>query len=106
MADLEVKDAAIVRLEQLYPFPDKALAAELSRFPGAEVVWCQEEPRNMGAWTYLDRKIEAVLREIGNKSEWPRCVSRPENPSTAIGTTSQHDEDQIKIAEIALTGAV
>ena len=106
MADLEVKDAAIVRLEQLYPFPDKALAAELSRFPGAEVVWCQEEPRNMGAWTYLDRKIEAVLREIGNKSEWPRCVSRPENPSTAIGTTSQHDEDQIKIAEIALMGAV
>ena len=48
----------------------------------------------------------AVLRQTGNRSEWPRCVSRPENPSTAIGTTSQHDEHQAKLAETALTGTV
>ncbi|MFN3656574.1 MAG: 2-oxoglutarate dehydrogenase E1 component [Pseudolabrys sp.] len=106
MTDLELKDVAIVRLEQLYPFPAEALAAELTRFPGAEVVWAQEEPQNMGAWTYLDRRIESVLRGIGNQSVWPRCFSRPENPSTAIGTTSQHDDDQLKLAEAALTGAV
>lgn len=106
MAALSVNDVAIVRVEQLYPFPGEALTAELSRFPDAEIVWCQEEPRNMGAWTYVDRKIEGVLREIGNRSLWPCCISRPENPSTAIGTTGQHDKDQLKLAEMALTGAV
>ena len=59
-----IRDIFFLRLEQLYPFPRAALLEELARFPQADVVWCQEEPWNMGAWTYLDRRLEKVLREI------------------------------------------
>ena len=97
-----VAGVALVRLEQLYPFPEKALHEELSRFPNATVVWCQEEPENMGAWTYLDRKIESVLRSIRNASEWPRCISRPANASTAIGTTDEHNHDQARLVAHAI----
>jgi 2-oxoglutarate dehydrogenase E1 component len=93
---------ALVRLEQLYPFPAETLQRELERFPNAAVIWCQEEPKNMGAWAYLDRKIEAVLRKIGNNCAWPHCVSRPENASTAIGTTDEHNADQAMLVSHAL----
>ena len=104
MAELAVADVAIVRIEQLYPFPETPLREELARFPGAEVVWCQEEPKNMGAWAYLDRRIERVLRNIGNGTLWPCCISRPENASTAIGTTAEHDADQERLCRTALVG--
>jgi 2-oxoglutarate dehydrogenase E1 component len=94
--------AAIVRLEQLYPFPRDALTRELAKYPQADVLWCQEEPENMGAWSYLDRKIEDVLRAGGHRCAWPRVVSRPENASTAIGTTAEHDADQIALVRNAL----
>jgi 2-oxoglutarate dehydrogenase E1 component len=97
-----IEHVAIVRIEQLYPFPAAELAQALRRFAGAGVVWCQEEPRNMGPWSYLDRRIEQVLRTIGNDCEWPRCVSRPENASTAIGTTDEHNADQAAIVSAAL----
>ena len=51
-----------MRVEQLYPFPAKALVTELSRFPKAEVVWAQEEPMNMGAWNYVEPNLEWVLQ--------------------------------------------
>jgi 2-oxoglutarate dehydrogenase E1 component len=104
LSEIERLDIAIVRIEQLYPFPGAALAQELARFPNAEVLWCQEEPQNMGPWSYLDRRIEKVLREIGNDCQWPRVVSRPENASTAIGTHAEHNADQERLAETALTG--
>ena len=104
IAELGIIDVALIRIEQLYPFPEGALKAELARFPNAEFVWCQEEPRNMGAWHYLDDKIEKALRDVGNGTKWPRCVSRPENPSTAIGTTSEHEADQRRLAEMAVAG--
>ncbi len=50
----------ILRLEQLYPFPDNVLAQELNRFPKAELVWCQEEPKNQGAWTFVAPRLEAL----------------------------------------------
>src|SRR5690606_14052159 len=53
-------DVAILRLEQYYPFPAKALAEALKAYPNAEVVWCQEEPKNMGAWTFVNPYIEEV----------------------------------------------
>jgi 2-oxoglutarate dehydrogenase E1 component len=56
-----IKDVYLMRVEQLYPFPHKALTQELSRFPQAEIVWCQEEPYNMGAWTFVQPNIEWVL---------------------------------------------
>lgn len=95
-------DIAIVRLEQLHPFPEKALVGELARFPGASVLWCQEEPENMGAWSYVDRRIEKILRALGNNCEWPHYVGRPANASTAIGTNDEHTADQARLVASAI----
>jgi 2-oxoglutarate dehydrogenase E1 component len=103
IAERGIADVALVRLEQLYPFPEEALKRELARFPRAEVVWCQEEPQNMGPWSFVDRKIETILREIGSGRQH-RCVSRPGNASTTIGTTSEHNADQERLAEMAVAG--
>ena len=102
LGDEVASGVALVRLEQLHPFPTDALLEELKRFPNATVVWCQEEPENMGAWTYIDRKVESILRNIGNLSSWPNCVSRPENASTAIGTADEHAADQTALVARAL----
>ena len=99
-----INDVYIMRLEQLYPFPDSALEAELSRFPNAEVVWCQEEPENNGAWFFVDRKIEKVLISADNKvSTRPRYVGRPEAASPATGSAARHNAEQEKLVNDALT---
>ena len=101
-----LEDVGLVRLEQLYPFPARELEAVIRAAPGAEVVWCQEEPRNMGAWDFLDRRIEAVLRAAGSRAPspapWPACISRPANPSPALGTERQHAADQDRLIQAAL----
>jgi 2-oxoglutarate dehydrogenase E1 component len=99
-----IKDVFFLRLEQLYPFPHKALADELKRFPKAEVVWCQEEPENMGSWTFVDRRIEAVLAEIGAKQKRPVYVGRPAAAATATGLLKRHNLEQAKLVDEALTG--
>src|ERR1019366_960357 len=76
----------ILRLEQLYPFPDNVLGEELKRFPNAELVWCQEEPKNQGAWSFVAPRLEALA---GGKLR-PRYVGRPEYASTAAGLMKQH----------------
>ena len=68
-----IDDVYLLRLEQLYPFPTKALVAELSRFKQAEMVWCQEEPRNMGAWSFVDVFLQWVLNQIGAKHRTALC---------------------------------
>ncbi len=83
------KRIQILRVEQLYPFPDAALAEELARFPKAEIVWCQEEPKNQGAWTFAVPRIEAVLERLGRKAQL-RYAGRPEGASPASGLMSQH----------------
>ncbi len=80
----------LMRVEQLYPFPARALIQELSRFPNAEIVWCQEEPKNQGAWTFIEANIEWVLDHIGADSRRPRYVGRPSSASTAAGLMSKH----------------
>jgi 2-oxoglutarate dehydrogenase E1 component len=85
-----VDDIYLLRVEQLYPFPSKALVQELSRFKQAEVVWCQEEPRNMGAWFFVDTFIEWVLNQIGAKQRRPRYAGRPAAAATATGLMSKH----------------
>ncbi len=62
-----IDDIYLLRIEQLYPFPTKALMAELSRFKQAEIVWCQEEPRNMGGWVFVDIFLQWVLNQIEAK---------------------------------------
>jgi len=85
-----IKDVYLMRVEQLYPFPHKALTQELSRFPQAEIVWCQEEPYNMGAWTFVQPNIEWVLAKTGAKHSRPRYVGRPASAATATGLMSKH----------------
>jgi 2-oxoglutarate dehydrogenase E1 component len=63
-----IDDVYLLRVEQLYPVPVKSLAQELARFKGADVVWCQEEPKNMGAWTFIEPYLEWVLKTAGSKA--------------------------------------
>ena len=97
--------AALLRLEQLAPFPDEVLAEELVRFPRrAQVVWCQEEPRNMGAWTFVAPRIEAVLERVGMRQTRPVYAGRLPAASPATGLYAQHVREQTNLLETALTG--
>lgn len=98
-------DVAIVRLEQFYPFPHKALAAELARYPNAEIIWCQEEPENQGAWTFLDRRIEAVLAETNNKNKRPIYAGREAAAAPATGSLKRHNKEQAALIESILGAA-
>jgi len=97
-----ISDVALLRVEQLYPFPEGTLAEELARYPEAEIVWCQEEPANMGAWTFVDRRIEAVLEELGGKARRPRYVGRPAAASPATGLLKRHNFEQKALVAEAL----
>lgn len=85
-----IDDIYLMRVEQLYPVPLKALVAELSRFKKAEVVWCQEEPRNMGAWHFIEPYLEWVLNQVNGVSRRPRYVGRAASAATATGLMSKH----------------
>ena len=98
-----IKDVVILRLEQLYPFPKDALAAEFAKYPNAELVWCQEEPENQGAWLFADRRLEAVLKDIGHKAGRPSYVGRPATASPATGLLKRHNQEQAKLLDQALT---
>jgi len=98
-----LKDVAILRLEQLYPFPEKALAQELAKYPNADVVWCQEEPENMGAWTFVDRRIEGVLKTTGHKAGRPSYAGRAAAASPATGLLKRHNQEQAKLLDDALS---
>jgi 2-oxoglutarate dehydrogenase E1 component len=92
-------DCAIVRIEQLYPFPEVEFAEVLRRYPAAgEVVWVQEEPRNMGAWAFVRGWIQPMLqaqhRQIG-------YAGRPESASTAPGSLTRHQQEQKELIEQA-----
>lgn len=88
-------DIAIARLEQLYPFPSEAMAAELSRFPDAELVWVQEEPRNMGAWSFILQRA----MDLGWKI---RYAGRPQSSAPATGSHSRHKYEQAHLLAQAL----
>jgi len=102
-AKREIKDVAFLRLEQLYPFPHKALKAELARFPQADIVWCQEEPRNMGAAFFVMPEIEAVLTELGHSAGRARYAGRPAAASPATGLLKRHLREQALLADQALS---
>jgi 2-oxoglutarate dehydrogenase E1 component len=85
-----LNDIYLMRMEQLYPFPAKALVTELGRFPQAEMVWCQEEPYNMGGWSYVQPNIERVLHWIDARHPRPRYVGRSASAATATGLMSKH----------------
>jgi len=85
-----IDDVYLLRCEQLYPFPLKQLVRHLSRFKKAEVVWCQEEPKNMGSWFFVEPYLEWVLSQVGGKSKRARYAGRPAAAATATGLMSKH----------------
>jgi 2-oxoglutarate dehydrogenase E1 component len=93
----------LLRLEQLYPFPARTLIQELSRFPNAEIVWCQEEPKNQGAWSFIEANIEWVLDYNDAKHRRPRYAGRPACASTAAGLMSKHTAELHAFLDEALT---
>jgi 2-oxoglutarate dehydrogenase E1 component len=86
----EIDDVYLLRVEQLYPFPLKSVAQELARFKKAEIIWCQEEPKNMGAWSFVEPYLEWVLQQAGSAPKRARYVGRPASASTAVGQMSKH----------------
>jgi 2-oxoglutarate dehydrogenase E1 component len=85
-----INDVYLLRLEQLYPFPAKALLDEIARFKNADIVWCQEEPKNMGAWAFIQPYVEWVLDQTGRAGQRPHYVGRPASASTATGLMRTH----------------
>jgi 2-oxoglutarate dehydrogenase E1 component len=94
----ELTNVAIVRLEQLYPFPHSALDAELGTYrSAAEVYWVQEEPENMGAWSFVFTHLQHQRRDV-------ELVSRPESGSPATGSKTVHDQEQEELLDDAFDG--
>ena len=85
-----VNDIYLLRFEQLYPVPLKALVHELGRFTKAEFMWCQEEPRNMGAYSFMQPYLEWVLNQVGAKNKQPIYAGRAASAATATGQMAQH----------------
>jgi len=98
----EVKDVAIIRLEQMYPFPENTLGRTLAPYANADVVWCQEEPENMGAWSFVDRRIEKVLIRLNGKATRPSYVGRDAAASPATGLARTHQAQQTALVASAL----
>jgi 2-oxoglutarate dehydrogenase E1 component len=99
----KIDDVAILRIEQLYPFPFTRLGVRLAQYPNAEVVWCQEEPENTGAWHFVDRRIERALANIEAKARRPLYIGRAEAASPATGSARTHLKEQADLVDRALT---
>jgi len=92
----KIQDIALVRIEQLYPFPDQPVLDLLARYRSdVEIVWCQEEPRNMGAWRFAYSYFKGLRRII-------QYAGRPKNASPAAGSAKRHAEEQKRLVEDAL----
>ncbi len=100
----ELDDIYLLRLEQFYPFPAQSIIKELSRFRNAEIVWCQEEPKNQGAWTFVEPYFEWVLAKIDAKHSRARYAGRAASASPATGLASRHKAEQDALVNDALEG--
>jgi 2-oxoglutarate dehydrogenase E1 component len=96
-------DVYLLRVEQFYPFPALSLVKELERFRTAEMVWCQEEPKNQGAWSFIEPNIEWVLERIEAKHTRPVYAGRATSASPATGLASMHKAQQAALVNEALT---
>ncbi len=97
----DINDVYLMRVEQYYPFPAQSMIAELQRFKKADMVWCQEEPKNMGAWSFMEPNIEWTLGQIGAKSKRARYVGRHASASPATGLMSRHKKELEEFLEEA-----
>jgi 2-oxoglutarate dehydrogenase E1 component len=95
-------EVAIIRLEQIYPFPEITLERVLRPYENADVVWCQEEPENMGAWFFVDRRIERVLGRLEGRARRPLYAGRDAAASPATGQARVHGREQATLVATAL----
>ena len=98
-----ITDVYLLRLEQFYPFPALSLTKELKRFRHARIVWCQEEPKNQGGWTFVEPNLEWVLGRVDAKHKRPMYVGRPAAASPATGLARQHKAQQEALVDQALS---
>jgi 2-oxoglutarate dehydrogenase E1 component len=101
-----IDDVAILRIEQLYPWPRDNLTRQLAGYTNAEVVWCQEEPANMGAWNFVMRRLEYVLEDLAKGDRAPRrpiYVGRAASASPATGSLKVHNAEQALLVDQALS---
>jgi len=101
--EAELGDVTVVRIEQLYPFPGEPLAARLKKMTGlTSVVWCQEEPKNNGAWFFVESQIEHALAEAGHRGMRPGYAGREAAASPATGFAKRHEIQQAALVDFAL----
>jgi 2-oxoglutarate dehydrogenase E1 component len=98
-----IDDIYILRFEQFYPFPAQSAVKELERFKNADIVWCQEEPKNQGAWSFMEPNLEWVLTRIKAKNSRPSYAGRAASASPATGLASKHKAEQAALVNDALT---
>lgn len=98
-----IDDIYLLRVEQFYPFPAHSMVTELQRFPNADFIWCQEEPKNQGAWSFIEPNIEWVLTRLDHTNKRPVYVGRNASASPATGLASQHKAEQQALVNEALT---
>jgi 2-oxoglutarate dehydrogenase E1 component len=100
----KIEHVAITRLEQMYPFPASGVQVILARYPApAEVVWVQEEPRNMGAWRFVQGEMQSILEPSRRVL---RYIGRPESASTSSGSLKRHQEEQAELVESAFAAEI
>jgi 2-oxoglutarate dehydrogenase E1 component len=97
-------DVYLLRLEQFYPFPAMSMVKELERFKNADIIWCQEEPKNQGGWSFVEPNLEWVLTRIGAKSKRAAYAGRAASASPATGLASRHKAEQEALVNEALGG--
>jgi 2-oxoglutarate dehydrogenase E1 component len=96
-------DTTIIRVEQLYPFPEQELSRAVARYPRTKMVWAQEEPRNYGAWSYLEPRLRAILRDQKGVAADPIYVGRPPQAAPACGSAARLESELRKIVSEVLS---
>jgi 2-oxoglutarate dehydrogenase E1 component len=98
-----LRDIYLLRIEQFYPFPERSLTKELTRFKNAKICWCQEEPKNQGAWSFVEPNLEQVLNKIKAQEKRPAYAGRAASASPATGLAAQHNKQQTNLIDEALS---
>jgi len=98
--EFQLNNVYIIRLEQLYPFPYEALKQGIKKFSHCEMIWCQEEPKNMGAWEFIAKRLKSVLLLVGSKNEL-HFIGRRAAASPATGVFDRHLTNQKNIIRLA-----
>jgi len=106
LENLNIKNIAIIRIEQIYPFPYEIIKDELIHYKDAEIIWCQEEPKNMGAWGFIRSRIENLMSESGTKQSYLHYVGRSPAASPAAGSLPRHLTNQENIISLATSGSI